>query len=43
MSVYADTRLLISYYILDSNSVSACGVINAMPDPLHLPASTAWR
>jgi hypothetical protein len=34
MSVYADTSLLISYYILDSNSVSARGFINAMPDPL---------
>src|SRR5580704_10790473 len=34
MSVYADTSLLISYYINDSNSVSAQGVIHAMIDPL---------
>ena len=34
MSVYADTSLLISYYILDSNSVSARGTINALTNPL---------
>ena len=34
MSVYADTSLLISYYINDSNSVRAQGVIHAMIDPL---------
>jgi len=34
MSVYADTSLLVSYYILDSNSVSARGAINAMTNPL---------
>jgi hypothetical protein len=34
MSAYADTSLLISYYILDSNSVSARGAINAMTNPL---------
>jgi predicted nucleic acid-binding protein len=33
MSVYADTSLLISYYINDSNSVRAQGVIHAMIDP----------
>ncbi len=34
MSVYADTSLLISYYINDSNSVRAQGVIHAMIAPL---------
>ena len=34
MSVYADTSLLISYYILDSNSAGARGVINALTQPL---------
>ena len=34
MSVYADTNLLISYYINDSNSVRAQSVIHAMIDPL---------
>jgi|ERR1700722_5685182 len=34
MSVYADTSLLVSYYINDSNSVSAQAVIHAMTDPL---------
>jgi predicted nucleic acid-binding protein len=34
MSAYADTSLLISYYILDSNSVSARGAISAMTNPL---------
>ncbi len=34
MSAYADTSLLISYYVLDSNSVSARGAINAMTNPL---------
>jgi predicted nucleic acid-binding protein len=34
MSVYADTSLLISYYINDSNSVSAQAVIHAATDPL---------
>ncbi len=34
MSVYADTSLLISYYINDSNSASAQGVIHATTDPL---------
>jgi hypothetical protein len=34
MSVYADTSLLISYYINDSNSVRAQGVIHAMINPL---------
>ncbi len=33
-SVYADTSLLISYYINDSNSASAQGVIHATTDPL---------
>jgi len=34
MSVYADTSLLVSYYINDSNSVSAQAVIHATSDPL---------
>jgi predicted nucleic acid-binding protein len=34
MSVYADTSLLISYYVNDSNSVKAQGVIHAMIAPL---------
>lgn len=34
MSVYADTSLLISYYVNDSNSQRAQGVIHAMIDPL---------
>lgn len=34
MSVYADTSLLISYYVNDSNSVRAQSVIHAMIDPL---------
>jgi len=33
MSVYADTSLLISYYINDSNSVGAQAVIHATADP----------
>jgi hypothetical protein len=34
MSVYADTSLLISYYINDSNSAGAQTVIHAAIDPL---------
>jgi hypothetical protein len=34
MSAYADTSLLISYYINDSNSLRAQGVIHAMIEPL---------
>ena len=34
MSVYADTSLLISYYINDSNSASAQAVVHAATDPL---------
>ena len=34
MSAYADTSLLISYYINDSNSARAQGIIHAMTDPL---------
>jgi hypothetical protein len=34
MSVYADTSLLISYYINDSNSAAAQTVIHAATDPL---------
>src|SRR5580700_7665710 len=34
MSVYADTSLLISYYINDSNSVRAQAVIYTTTDPL---------
>ena len=34
MSAYADTSLLISYYILDSNSASVRGAINALTNPL---------
>ena len=34
MSVYADTSLLISYYINDSNSAGAQAVIHATTDPL---------
>jgi predicted nucleic acid-binding protein len=34
MSVYADTSLLISYYINDSNSVGAQALIHATSDPL---------
>ena len=34
MSVYADTSLLISYYVNDYNSVRAQSVIHAMIDPL---------
>jgi hypothetical protein len=34
MSVYADTSLLISYYINDSNSVGAQAIIHATTDPL---------
>jgi predicted nucleic acid-binding protein len=34
MSVYADTSLLISYYINDSNSASAQALIHATTDPL---------
>ena len=34
MSLYADTSLLISYYINDSNSVSAQALIHATTDPL---------
>ena len=34
MSLYADTSLLISYYINDSHSVSAEAVLHATADPL---------
>ncbi len=34
MSLYADTSLLISYYINDSHSVSAQAVLHATTDPL---------
>ena len=34
MSVYADTSLLISYYINDSNRASAQAVVHAATDPL---------
>ncbi|HTV40429.1 MAG TPA: hypothetical protein VMF08_07635 [Candidatus Sulfotelmatobacter sp.] len=34
MSLYADSSLLISYYVNDSNSVSAQAVIHAATDPL---------
>jgi predicted nucleic acid-binding protein len=34
MSLYADTSLLISYYINDSNSASAQALIHATTDPL---------
>jgi len=34
MSVYADTSLLISYYVNDSNSPSAQAVLHAAIDPL---------
>jgi predicted nucleic acid-binding protein len=34
MSVYADTSLLISYYVNDSNSVRSQSVIHAATDPL---------
>jgi predicted nucleic acid-binding protein len=34
MSVYADTSLLISYYISDSHSASAQALIHATADPL---------
>ena len=36
MSVYADTSLLISYYVNDSNSAAAETVIHAAIDPLPL-------
>ncbi len=34
MSLYADTSLLISYYISDANSTRAQGLIHAMTGPL---------
>jgi hypothetical protein len=34
MSVYADTSLLVSYYINDSNSASAQAVLRATTDSL---------
>ena len=34
MSLYADTSLLISYYINDSNSASSQALIQATTDPL---------
>jgi len=34
MSLYADTSLLISYYINDSNSVSAQAILHRATDPL---------
>ena len=34
MRVYADTSLLISYYINDSNSVRAQAVLHATTDPV---------
>jgi hypothetical protein len=34
MNPYADTSLLISYYINDSHSVSAQGLLHATTDPL---------
>jgi predicted nucleic acid-binding protein len=34
MALYADTSLLISYYINDSNTASAQGLIQAITDPL---------
>jgi hypothetical protein len=36
MSLYADTSLLLSYYIRDSNSASAQALIHATTDPLPL-------
>jgi hypothetical protein len=34
MSLYADTSLLISYYLNDSHSVNAQAVLHATTDPL---------
>jgi predicted nucleic acid-binding protein len=34
MSLYADTSLLVSYYVNDSNSASAQAIIHAATDPL---------
>jgi predicted nucleic acid-binding protein len=36
MSLYADTSLLVSYYVSDSNSASAQAVIHTATDPLPL-------
>jgi predicted nucleic acid-binding protein len=38
MSIYADTSLLISYYINDSNSASAQALIHATAQPLPFTA-----
>jgi hypothetical protein len=42
MILYADTSLLISYYINDSNSVSAQAILQR-PTLCHSPDCIAWK